>query len=207
MQLKRRLTALNIPEALALANLTGIRADLSHVEKCCDQIRALYEADNRGPFYAAISHSAVIGYARCFATGVRTNLSANVFSNAPVGMLALHTHFIELRNKHIAHSVNAMEESRAVVSWEKRGHRYEVVDVGAIHTRSSGLSQRQYTQLARLVKWLLSETEEMCEQEKAKFRKLVLQMDKAYLRSFGSAFADLSRVFEGQIPVERPRRK
>ena len=64
---------------------------------------------------------------------------------------------MELRNKHVAHSVNDMEESRAIVLWEKKGHRYEVANVAHVHMRSGGLSQRDFNRMMEVTDWLLEQ--------------------------------------------------
>src|SRR5258707_11841545 len=71
-------------------------------------------------------NSALVSYARCFASGVRARLDVSEFKLWP-GIVAdaetAHSYFINQRNKYIAHSVNRFEESRValMVSHSQRG--------------------------------------------------------------------------------------
>jgi hypothetical protein len=54
--------------------------------------------------------AALVAYARCFATGVRARLSEGVFDDKSVA-LEEHRYYMDLRNKHVVHSVNPFEIS------------------------------------------------------------------------------------------------
>jgi len=51
----------------------------------------------------------LIKYARCFATGKRFGLSKDVFQNLQGEPFKAHQFYIDLRNKHIAHSANPID--------------------------------------------------------------------------------------------------
>ncbi len=54
--------------------------------------------------------SALIRYARCFAAGKRFGLSKDIYQNLQGEPLKVHQFYIDLRNRHIAHSVNPFEQ-------------------------------------------------------------------------------------------------
>lgn len=57
----------------------------------------------------ALWNSAVIAYARCFASGVRRQLTDQDIDAIPGDGRVIHERVIHMRNKHIAHSVNSGE--------------------------------------------------------------------------------------------------
>jgi len=57
--------------------------------------------------------SALIYYARCFSGGVRTSLDSKVLYDGLSGdPMGVHEYYINLRNKQVAHSVNAFEKTK-----------------------------------------------------------------------------------------------
>src|SRR5262249_29593458 len=53
--------------------------------------------------------AALVSYARCFSTGRRFGLSEKLFEHIEGG-IECHQLYIDMRNKHIAHSVNPFEQ-------------------------------------------------------------------------------------------------
>lgn len=103
------------PSIDLLADLKGVHHDLRFTIGLCvagmgvaDSIAA---SDSDVPpetpmlMYGAWN-SAVISYARCFGTGVRLSLKAH---DVPERAREFHDYVLDLRNKHIAHSVNDHE--------------------------------------------------------------------------------------------------
>jgi len=100
-------------EAKILADLTLIFQDLTfvvNVLKCLKQL--LRENSKDRILVESFWTAALISYIRCFSTGKRFGLSENIFKNKklkgdPVGC---HRYYKNLRDKHIAHSVNPFEQ-------------------------------------------------------------------------------------------------
>lgn len=105
-----------VPEAARLASLAGIENDLCGVQEYCNLLLTKKEEK---PFpsteWEAISSAAVVRYARCFSSGVRQRLSRSLFDDAEPNFAEGHNFFIEMRNKHVAHSVNEFEENDVLV--------------------------------------------------------------------------------------------
>ena len=201
-----RLTELPIPESSELVQLASLFADLSQVQKYCEQLRPCFEKED---YYdsksVAAGNCAVISYARCFATGVRDNLTLSVFAQADSELLALHEHFLHLRNKHIAHSVNDMEFTCAVVSWEKQRGRYYPAAVGTYHMTAVGLSEHEYYDMLKLTNWLLPRLWAAYKRECKRLFEVVKSMEKKQLQAFGSMGHGAKRFESNQFSIARPR--
>ena len=110
-----RFVDLNIPEACLLADLASQANDLQATADICDL--ALVEFAKKPlvlGLLEALTSGAVVKYARCFASGVRTTFPSSVLEELPENQNRDHDYFIALRSKYIAHSVNVFEETQIV---------------------------------------------------------------------------------------------
>jgi len=105
--------------ALLLADLSSVHQDLQFVVACCDESLKLpqppaepSEADTASVrvISRALWAAAVVAYARCFNTGKRLPLDETLIDHFDGDPLGAHRHYIGMRDKHIAHSVNAFDE-------------------------------------------------------------------------------------------------
>jgi hypothetical protein len=100
------------PRAKALADLGAVVQDLKFVMRCCAKlIRAMDEDPQDDVLMQALFTAAVITYARCFNTGKRgglndSDLTKLGFEGDPRGF---HRQVMDMRSKHVAHSVNPFE--------------------------------------------------------------------------------------------------
>ena len=151
----------------------------------------LVEADRQalvdGTFVShnALREAAVIRYGRCFASGVRESLSHALLQSAPTDLQSAHLHFIDLRNKHVAHSVNEFEETDVVILMEKVGHWYEIWDVGTMHVRRHLADTVELDLLLRLTNWLISEVERLSELERDKLFRIAIAMGRRAVNKLG----------------------
>jgi hypothetical protein len=109
--------ALDIPSAQVLADQAGIIQDLQFVMECCKRLltelaRPEKERDPVVPL--ALWSSALMSYARCFASGKRFGLTPEDVSSLPLQgeVMKYHKWVIEERNKHTRHSANPFEVAR-----------------------------------------------------------------------------------------------
>ena len=183
----RKLVRFPVPEAHRLASLGSISSDLHAVLRyCTEAIQA--SRDHAGPSVEqALREAAVVRYGRCFATGVRAPLPRDLFELAPDGVRVSHEHFIDVRNKHVAHSVNEYEETDVVILLEKVGHRYEIFDVGTAHVQRSALDGSDLPRLMELTKWLLEEVENLSEAERKLLFDLALRIGRGTVSKYKSA--------------------
>lgn len=91
-----------------MADLKAICVDLRLAKSLCGEALALPE--EKAIAIDGLVTAAVIRYVRCFqSTGHRVSLSKDDISGLSANELAAHDYYYNLRNKHIAHSVNEYE--------------------------------------------------------------------------------------------------
>jgi hypothetical protein len=108
------LVALDLPSAQLLADQVSMHQDLNFVQDCCKHLLAMMELpdDQRNTtMLRSLWTAALVAYARCFGTGRRFGLSDEDVEKLPLEgqVIDVHKWFQNMRNKHIAHSVNPFE--------------------------------------------------------------------------------------------------
>ena len=137
-----RFVDLHIPEAKLLADLTGIRADLTNARDYVLAIKKLMESEKPDwRLVEPLSIAVAVAYSRAFTTGVRTRLDdADLAALTPKQRDAQHR-LRAYRDKHVAHSVNAFEHNQPRAHyWAERVEAEGIVAVGCSHGRVSSLS-------------------------------------------------------------------
>jgi hypothetical protein len=129
-----------IKEAQALADYTGIAQDLWGAREFAKLY--LEQLKNRDlTFIEALMIAMIVRYARPFVSGIRLSLPmpADVLTD---DQLAKHQHFRDIRDKYIAHSVNAFEENPPIARyWIEMVQTEGIESVECMHGRISGLSE------------------------------------------------------------------
>jgi hypothetical protein len=101
------------PDAREVADLLAVQQDLTYVWEACDLLLDLPTDDPglRKLLTRALWSSALVAYARCFATGKRLGFNDDDVQRVAKGNKAVkfHRKMLDLRNEHIAHSVNPLE--------------------------------------------------------------------------------------------------
>jgi hypothetical protein len=159
-----------LPEAKRLADLAGIRDDL-------DQIRGYLGvldqqiAQNYREYYVweAMTAAIAAAYGRCFNEGVRERLPRTLLNSVPSAARATHDYLIELRNKHVAHSVNEYEHNYLVVrvSYEA-GRPVGVSEISVQTSRFIPISDGELPNVRGLVDWVRASVDAAFEAERAK---------------------------------------
>jgi hypothetical protein len=97
-------------EAKQTADLMSYFQDLAFTISALDRLQQLIDDNSKDEVLAAsLWIAALITYARCFSTGKRFGLSEKLFEGIEGGV-ECHQLYMNLRNKHIAHSVNPYEQ-------------------------------------------------------------------------------------------------
>lgn len=97
--------------ARQLADHAAILQDFKFCIACCDRAIESQRDDNKDVvLIRALWTAALVAYARCFASGVRYGLTPDLFDHFEGEPREAHEYYLELRNKHIAHSVNPFEQ-------------------------------------------------------------------------------------------------
>ncbi|HEX7278114.1 MAG TPA: hypothetical protein VF255_00695, partial [Solirubrobacterales bacterium] len=121
--------------------------------------------------------AALIGYVRCFSTGKRFGLSEEVFKDIEGGV-EVHRYYKQLRDKHVAHSVNPFEQVKVgvVLAAEVVGER-KLEGVVATYTSLLSHSQEGVEQLFQLARIAREKTVEETESLKEAVRAKAGEMD------------------------------
>jgi hypothetical protein len=167
--------AVDFEEAREAAELHAIIQDLSFVTQVCDEledrlleVEAEAQEEDEYPSTDIEDHldsslwiAALTTYGRCFLKGIRYSLPESLFLRMPgMDYTHLHRYYMNMRNKHVAHSVNALEANDAVVRLSRRAdgslaveglgmvylslahpHHSEVHQLGSMAGYASGYAQ------------------------------------------------------------------
>jgi hypothetical protein len=97
-------------EAKQAADLASYFQDLAFTISSLDRLQQLVNDNSKDEVLTgSLWIAALVSYARCFSTGKRFGLSDELFQNIEGG-IDCHQLFMNLRNKHVAHSVNPFEQ-------------------------------------------------------------------------------------------------
>jgi hypothetical protein len=107
---------LDLPSAQQLAGHFATHRDLLFVRECCGRLLQLLDSTEGEPdsvFVEALWTAALVGYSRCFKDGKREyRLQTRDIAALPLEgeVVEFHQLMLDLRDKHIAHSVNPFEQ-------------------------------------------------------------------------------------------------
>ena len=160
-----------VPEAQRLADLTGVAHDLEVAANMCGVYLDYRDRGDIGDLWQkqALSISAVTMYMRTATSGVRQGVTENHIAQLDPHHQAFHKYIKALRDKWVAHSVNALEETRVVVYPvpEGRGER-GITQVTTQHRFTCSLSFDDANQLIVLAQELKRLVDSEIEDEKAR---------------------------------------
>jgi hypothetical protein len=163
-----------LEEAQILADYTGIAFDLLTAREFATTI--LEENRKPMPNYSLSDPfmvATIIRYARAFAGGVRLKLYDAV-SILTDQQRSKHDHFIHVRDKYIAHSVNAFEESEPVARyWVETVQEEGVTSIECNHRRIVGLSEQDLMDIIDLASTWLTYVQQKQNEEKARLLPIV----------------------------------
>jgi len=99
-----------------------IRFALTSIEVLTTMLSLPQQTEGAEVAGRALFSSAAVSYARCFASGRRKKIPVDILDLLPPIALAVHERVVQLRNQHIAHSVDPTVEKTEV--------RYSALDDG-----------------------------------------------------------------------------
>lgn len=166
-------------EARILADLGAIAQDLGATMQTCSKLKELLSEDSKDNILIeALWTCALIRYARCFVEGKRFGLSESIFAGLQGDPVEVHRYYMNLRNKHIAHSVNPFEQMEVgLVLSPNDSENRAVIGVATLAMRQISLDIQGVHQLGMLAKVVL---ERVCELAK-QYEKEVLEIGKTML--------------------------
>lgn len=149
---------LKIPEGALYADLYGISVDLSTAR---DMANVLIKemAEERPNWQLAEPYSIAIAvkYSRCFVTGIRERLKDEALSILSPEQRQAHERIRAIRDKHVAHSINAFEENllRANYCLDRLADE-GITGISCSHGRVVGLSLGDLNNVVELTTVLLA---------------------------------------------------
>jgi hypothetical protein len=178
-----------IAEATQLASLGSIELDLVGVRSYCQLIT---DRTKQGQLNAveweAIISAAIVRYARCFCTGVRAKLSDDIFAAATPVLLDDHRYVMDMRNKHVAHSVNAFEENDVVLLVDDEFvSAAQIEQVSTFHNWVIGPPSDMPLRLDALATWALERVRDLCNAEKLKILAAARALPLSTIRAYETA--------------------
>ncbi len=156
--------------------------ELDGVIATCDRLLELTAAKSQDHVLLEChSTAALIKYVRCFGTGKRAGLSEDDLVGLPGDPVGVHRYFKDLRDKHIAHSVNPLEQVRVGVILADDGR---VDALGHLAGRNISMSDEQARTLKSLAAALASRLRQSLDIQHAKLLRWAQEQPR-------SAFADM----------------
>jgi len=172
-----------------LADLEGIKQDLSYTIEICEHLEKML--NRRGNLIEnhvlieALSCAALVKYARALGSGVRTEIPKSIIQKLTSQMKEDHKFFKNVRNKHIAHSVNAFEDIivQAYLYPEEHGNR-GVSQISVSKHEIVGLSGSNVERLKGLCRYFIEKLNPLIEDANNKVLEYArnLPMDELYKR-------------------------
>ena len=197
------IAAVDFGEARTLADLEGLKQDLAAVAETCSRLAELLKVDSKDHIVVeALWTSALIRYARCFADGKRYGLEESIFNGLNGDPIGTHRVFIDIRNKHIAHSVNPLEQTHVGLVLERPERGKRVIGVAALAFRQIAGDIRLVPQLGALASVLAKRVATLAKEFEEKVLKIGrdLPIEDLYAR----AKADLAGTEIGAL--DKPRK-
>jgi hypothetical protein len=145
-------------EALKLADIYSILQELKSVMETCTRLRQLLKAEQKDwLLIESIWTAALIRYSRCYASGKRHGLSEDIYKDLPGDAIGVHRLYENLRNKHIAHSVNPFEQVKVgLILSSENSQEKKVMEVSPFLMKLVPTTDDDVRQLGALVKVLVN---------------------------------------------------
>ncbi|HEV2097579.1 MAG TPA: hypothetical protein VGR45_01495 [Stellaceae bacterium] len=165
----------NLAEAQNLADYTSIAFDLRTARDFATTMlnenqKPLPNVSLHDPFMVAT----VIRYARAFSTGVRVKVYEEAVSTLSDQQRSKHDYFMQMRDKYIAHSVNAFEESTPVARyWVEIVQEEGITSIECNHRRIVGLSEQDFKDIIDLASTWLRYVQQKLNEEKNRLLPIV----------------------------------
>ena len=204
-----RFVDINIKEAYRLADLAGIRDDLEATEEICNLLlkEEMEIKEDTVDFIMsqALSAAALVSYARVFKQSVRAKgLPKEIKNMIPEELCEIHQWAINLRDKHVAHSVNAFEDNQVVASLfpEEHGHK-GIFRITVFRSRLAALGNKNVIDLKTLCATLIKQIDNLIKEEESNVLEAarLIPIDQLY------ALQPTSTPLPNRSDVAKPRKQ
>ena len=160
-------------EAAELARLQSIKFDLESAVQLCEFFDEQCAQSAHG--YAcseitdAFSTAILVRYSRAFVSGVRRGLGNEVLEVLTPEQNRNHQRLRAFRDKHIAHSVNAFEDTKIQARYcLERVEQEGITGVATAHYRVIGLSSKDVSEIQELCRVIVCHVDQEIEKEKVR---------------------------------------
>jgi len=199
-----------LPEAQRMADMFGIQGDLLICLDCCKGYLARLQRQFQGEEDARLTTECLVTtaftkYGRCFKGGVRKGVEKELLSSLNDEDLEVHELIINIRDKHVSHSVNSFETPQVCV-WLRGGDDDRQVtnvnvSIHGVMGPDADIFVNWMILLEKQLEWLRTES-----QKESKRLKTIVEkrysLDELYDR-IGKGSAPTIRI--GDIPKTRKR--
>jgi hypothetical protein len=196
----------SLDEAQKLADYTSIQSDL----RSAREFAAAIVKENQKPqpnysLHDPFMVATIIRYARAFSGGVRLKLYEEGVSTLTDEQRSKHNYFMHVRDKYIAHSVNAFEESQPVARyWVERVQEEGITSIECNHRRIAGLSEQELMDIIDLASTWLGYVQQRLSEEKNRLLPIVRKFSLQHLVQNAPRFTPTPDT--SQPEKRRPRR-
>lgn len=169
---------LQIPEAIQLADLSGILWDLQRAREFAEMLAVELARDKPNwEIVEPMSIAATVTYSRPFISGVRNHLGKEDLEILSPEERTAHDYLRAYRDKHVAHSVNAFEQNyvRAYYCIE-RAQEESITSLGYGGMRVTGLSRRAVETIIELTKLFETHAQSKIQREQSRLLSIVQSM-------------------------------
>ena len=170
---------IDLIEAEYLADLDGIEYDLTSTISLCEELKKVIEnEDYASTMIDTLSTTISVRYSRPFASGVRKKIDIKNIATIPEELIQEHERILAIRNKYVAHSVNAFEESQVVGYYIKECPKEKgITSVSVQHGRVMGFTYRDAESIIKIATLVLRYVNDEITKERAKILRLVREID------------------------------
>jgi hypothetical protein len=177
---------LHLDETKYLADLNGMMIDLQNTIDFCNDLQKLYRAGNYGvTLVDALSTAILVRYCRSFVSGVRLNIKHDEVKTLSSEEIDAHKIYMSLRNKHIAHSVNDLEENKVVAYYIEERPEEGFNGISVQHGRVISLSSQDLDTIVSLCGKFIEYIDAEMKVEKTKILQQVNQLSMDTVLSWG----------------------
>lgn len=163
---------LEIDEARYLANLVGIEYDLKTTIDWCDQFSQLMSDRDKFWMVEPVTTAILVRLIRAFGGGKRHSDAKHILSLLSKEEKEQYEYFKNVRDKHIAHSVNEFEDNEVQAYYIEGAAENGVNSIGLGSGRVIGLSSNEINNIRCICQALMAKVKLEMETEERKLLEL-----------------------------------
>jgi hypothetical protein len=169
-----------LEETRALADYTSIEFDLRAASEFAELLLSeLRKPEPNWSLSDPLTVATTVRYARSFTTGVRLRLNHNMEGRdfLTPEQIQKHEYILAVRDKYIAHSVNAFEESGPVARYcVERVKEEGITSIDPMHRRVVGFSEHDLEDIRALAAAWLGYVRQKLNDERARLLPIIREM-------------------------------